>query len=652
MERKTHQSSVISCLILTLLAASLYSQDMEDLWESAGDDPSIGLYFESLQQNPIDLNSATTDRLQDALFLDRHLVNAIIMYRNQHYPLQSAEEIRNVTGMSLELYDALQPYITVQPVSQPVQFDTHAVTRFYRRYPRCRGFSEGVYQGDPWGASTAVLCSRGNLSLGGVVQKDAGEILWNDHQALFLRADNLFHLENRLVIGSYRVSFGQGLVISNGFRLSSSTADPTAILPRQALGVREFHSTSETNYFQGAAFEQRLPHLSAALFASRAFRDASRDDSGNISAIQSSGLHRTAFEDANRDQLREDLWGGHLEYNTSVASIGVTGYHSAYQPSIGVQDSVTQHFDFDGGANTVIGVHGGCQLGNAGLAGEIAWSDPGGKAFLVEGRAEIATVQTSCIYRKYDRDFHNYHTLTLTEWGEEAQNEEGWLLAVTLPLWTGARLAARTDIVQTPWRTYALPLPRHGSDAVVSFDQKLARRHTFLIRFRGSDVENLYQTAVIHEIRTGVRLQWDWQETRARSYRLRWEQIRFDTPAPLESGSGWMLYGQMTASSRRLSGKLRALTFDVPVYGARIYAYEDDVPGRLVNQLFYGRGRRLSARLKWSFASQFDLWLKLGTTFYDGVNSVGSGWDEIPSHRIYDVSIALQWRLSEANVER
>jgi len=634
-----------------VLPIALHCQDMDDLWESAGDDPSIRLYFESLQENPIDLNSATSQRLQEVLFLDRQLATAIIRYRNQRYPLESTEEILNVPGMSPELYAAIQPYIAVQPVPQPVQLDAQAVTRLYRRFPQSRGYSDGVYQGDPWGAGTALSCSRGNLSLGGVVQKDAGEPLWNDHQVFFLRADNLFGGQSRLVVDAYRLSFGQGLVISNGFRLSSSTADPMAILPRRALGVREFHSTNETSYFQGAAYEQWFRNLSAAIFVSRAYRDAALDDSGNVSTIQTSGLHRTPSEDANRNQLREDLWGGHLGCDLSIASFGVTGYHSAYYPSIGAQDSVTRHFDLEGDGNSVLGVHADCQVGNVGVGGEIAWSDPGGKAFLVEGRFDIATAQTSCIYRRYDPDFHNLHTLALTEWGEAAQNEEGWLLAAKLPLWSGARLAARADIVKSLWRTYSLPLPRHGSGALVSLVQELAQRHTFQVRFRGSDVQNLYQDVVVHEIRTGVRLQWDWQEPRARSYRLRWEQIRFDTPAASESGDGWMLYAQMTVSNRRLSGKFRAATFDAPAYGARIYAYEDDIPGRLVNQLFYGRGRRLSARLRWAFASQFDLWLKLGATFYDGVESVGSGWDEIPSNHVFDVAIALQWSLSEANVE-
>ena len=108
-----------------------------------------------------------------------------------------------------------------------------------------------------------------------------------------------------------------------------------------------------------------------------------------------------------------------------------------------------------------------------------------------------------------------------------------------------------------------------------------------------------------------------------------------------------MLYGQTVfANGRRLTAKFRIATFDVPVYGARIYAYEDDLPGRLVNQLYYGQGRRLSSRLKWVIASGWNLWLKAAFITYHGIDQVGSGWDEIPANQTYDVGIALQWKRS------
>jgi hypothetical protein len=646
MARPMMRSLRLSLIILFLTASSLCSQDLEDLWESAGDDPSLQLYFESLEENPIDLNTATPERLQEALFLDPLLVAAIIDYRDQHFPLHTLEEIGGVPGVTPAMLIALQPYVTVLPPIDDERIRGGAATRFYRQYPHSRGYSEKIYRGDPWDSGSIIFFSRGNLSAGGVVQKDAGEPHWNDHQILFLRADNLFRHENRLVVGSYRLGFGQGLVISNGFRVASSAADPLAILPRRPLGVREFRSNSESNYFQGIAAQCYLHNITTAAFVSRRFSDASLNDDGDIESIHSGGLHRTTAEDADRDRMREDLWGGNIEVVNDVASVGITGYHSRYNPRIGDTDSITQHFDFEGGTNSVLGVHGGCQLNGARLGGEIALSQSGGKALLIEARYGISSAQVSCIYRRYDPNFQNLHAVTLTEWGEGAKNEEGWLLAAELPLWQGAGLAARADIVRTPWRTYSFPMLRQGNEVVASFSQYLGQSHTFFVRFQASQIDNLDIQTIIAETRSSVRLQWDWQENSARSYRVRWERIRFDTPVVSESGAGWMLYSQMTvANQRRLTGKFRIATFDVPVYGARIYAYEDDIPGRFTNQVFNGTGRRLSGRLEWTIAPSWDIWLKLAATFYDGVETVGSGWDEIPSRRIYDLGIALRWRI-------
>jgi hypothetical protein len=634
--------------IFMLASSNLHSQGIEDLYEAAGDDPSIRYHFESLEEHPIDLNSASAEQLQEALLLDPLQVRAIIQHRDRHYPFTTTKDILKVPGISSEIYRELEPYIRVAPVSMPFGTNFRLLSRGYRRYPHSRGYSEGVYHGNPIGVSHSIVLSQGNMMWGGVVQKDPGESHWDDFESLFVRADGILAKEDRWVIGSYRLGFGQGLVLSNGFRMSSTTADPEAILPRQPLGVREYYSTGEFGYFQGVAVQNRFEPLSVGLFVSRVFLDASAEDDSAVGTIQTSGLHRTTSEEANRNQLCEDLWGGHCEVSSGIVTIGVTGYRANYQPSISEGDPITQHFRFSGAENSVVGMNGSAQLGNGGIDGEIAVSESGGKALLIEGKYAISQVQTSCIYHRYDRDFQNMYAVTLTEWGEEAQNEEGWLLALSTPLWQGATMASRTDITRTPWRTYSFPFSRHGAGSVVALDQSLGSGHSVAVRFRGSRIDDLEQDAIVQEVRSAVRAQWDWEASGEQSYRLRWERVRFDTPTSLESGTGWMGYGQVTfGKAHRFSTKFRVVAFDVPAYGARICAYEDDLPGRLVNQLFYGSGRRLTCCLKWTFAPGWNFWLKTGVTSYDGVDVVGSGWDEIPSNHTYDLGAALEWKRTD-----
>jgi hypothetical protein len=640
---KHHAVSVM--LGLFLILSSLRGQDMEDLWEASGDDPSLRQHFEYLAENPIDLNCANAEQLQELLFLDPLQINTILQYRNHHYPLSSPDELLNIPGISPEMYRALQTYLTVAPFPKSHGIHGQILSRFYRRYPHSRGYSENIYHGNPMGMSHSLELEQGNLTWGVVVQKDPGESHWDDHQALFVRADGVLTQNDYWVLGNYRLGFGQGLVLSNGYRLASTTADPEAILTRRAIGVREYYSTGEFGYFQGAAYQNQFHHLTSAVFLSRIFLDASVDDNGEVGTIQTTGLHRTITEESNREQLCEDLWGSHLEVSTNIASIGVTGYRAEYQPHLNPGDPVTQHFRLQGSENSVLGVNGSFHLDSGAINAEVAKSQSGGKAFLIEGKYSITSVQTSCIYHRYDPNFQNMYAVTLTEWGEEAQNEEGWLLALSTPLWRGALLSSRADITRTLWRTYTFPFSRQGAGVVIAIDQSLGLKHTVGVRLRSSQVDDLKQDAIIRELRSSIRAQWDWQENKTRSYRLRWERVQFDTPTSLESGIGWMGYGQMTVGVRqRLSAKCRLVTFDVPVYGARIYAFEDDLPGRLVNQLFYGSGRRLTCYLKYTIAAGWNFWLKAGVTSYDGVNEIASGWDEISASNIYDLGIALEWK--------
>ena len=60
----------------------------------------------------IDLNTATPGELQTLPGIGPKLAGSIILYRDQHAPIDDFDEIRNVSGIGPKRYSNLKPYFT------------------------------------------------------------------------------------------------------------------------------------------------------------------------------------------------------------------------------------------------------------------------------------------------------------------------------------------------------------------------------------------------------------------------------------------------------------------------------------------------------------------------------------------------------------
>ena len=97
-----------------------------------------------------------------------------------------------------------------------------------------------------------------------------------------------------LALGNYKLSFGQGLVLSTDFRLGKTFSMSTS--EYRTGGIRKHSSTDEYNYFRGVAATMELLRcleLSVFLFAPFYGRCSKKWE---ITSIFKTGLHRTEKE--------------------------------------------------------------------------------------------------------------------------------------------------------------------------------------------------------------------------------------------------------------------------------------------------------------------------------------------------------------------
>lgn len=94
-----------------------------------------------------------------------------------------------------------------------------------------------------------------------------------------------------LALGNYKLSFGQGLVLSTDFRLGKTFSMSTS--EYRTGGIRKHSSTDEYNYFRGvAATMELLRCLELSVFYSHRSMDGVVKN-GEITSIFKTGLHRT-----------------------------------------------------------------------------------------------------------------------------------------------------------------------------------------------------------------------------------------------------------------------------------------------------------------------------------------------------------------------
>ncbi len=195
-----------------------------------------------------------------------------------------------------------------------------------------------------------------------------------------------------LSLGDYQLQIGQGLVLSGGFYLGKGS-EPVLTVRRSELGIRSYSSATEYGFFRGlAATIQLARQWELTAFYSRIRRDANLIDEQTVSSLQTSGLHRTAAELTDKASLQTQDAGGHLRYQASRLSLGLTYLQTHYNRTLQKASRAYNAYEFSGRNNALIAFNYSYLWRNLNGFGEVARSSSGG-AGLVTG-LQIGKSQT------------------------------------------------------------------------------------------------------------------------------------------------------------------------------------------------------------------------------------------------------------------
>ena len=657
----------ISMLLMTPVleaqntTVSLWEENLEQL-SMDGEDKNWEDELEELSrrlQEPVNINSVTKSQLEQFPFLSDIQIENILAYVYIHGQMQTVYELQLVEEMDKRTIELLLPFICVQPVKLSSGYPSLKTLLKYGKqevltrldvplYAR-KGYEKN-YLGPSMYHSLRYNFHYGEYLQTGVVgEKDAGEPLFAlhnrkgyDYYSFYFLLKDLGRLKS-LALGNYRLSFGQGLVLSTDFRLGKTFSLSTS--EYRTGGIRKHSSTDEYNYFRGAAATIGiLSSLEISAFYSHRSMDGVLKD-GEITSIDKTGLHRTQKETDKKNTFTLQLMGGNLTYEKNKLKLGFTGiyyfFNHPYEPKL----NKYARYNLHGNYFYNLGVDYKYRLRRLTWVGEAAMGKSG-YALLNQLKYKLLTgYQLLLIHRYYSYNYWSYFARSFGE-SSTPQNENGWYLAAEASPFPHWKFFTSFDLFSFPWLKYRISKPSQGVDVLFQASYSPKRNLSMYLNYRykqkerdvsgtnGKTILPIYQHRFRYRLTYAPRI-WKLQTTL--------DYNHFHSQGK-ERNQGYQCTQscEYTFPDFPLSISVQGTYFHTDDYDSRVYTYEKGLLNTFYVPSFYGIGFRYSTHLRYDLNKAFMFLVKFGQTIYQDRETIGSGNDLIQGNKKADLQMQLR----------
>ncbi|WP_266202900.1 ComEA family DNA-binding protein [Pontibacter kalidii] len=666
---------------LDLLVQELFAEQddenisYEDLYET------LFQYY----QRPINLNRTTPEELASLYLLSRPQIVSYFNYLQENGELLSIYELQAIPGFDLPTIYRLLPFVQVrdaglQADARPlwqrmVGEDNNAlILRYERTLQERRGYtsvdtssrSTTRYLGSPEKLYLRYRISHArDYSFGITAEKDAGEAFtWSpatrrygfDFYTLHLQLYNKGRFKT-IALGDYQLQFGQGLLLSSGYSVGKGGETITTV-SRPNLGIRPYSSVLEYAFMRGGAVTYSLGKVDVTAFYSNKLVDANLQAQPDtldteqqfFTGIQTTGFHRTPTELANKDAVREQVYGSSAQYRSAdkTLSLGITALGTQYNSAIRKAGAPYQRFEFGGTHNYNLGTNYSYTWQNVYLFGETAMSKSGGLGSINGLVANLSRqVEMSMLYRYYARDFHTFYGSAFGE-GTRNINEQGFYTGIKIKPFSRWEITAYYDRFRFPWLRYLVDAPSHGEEYLVRLYFRPNRQSSLYAQMRHeSKGRNLSGNTtamdyVAQAARRNYLLYFETSPTRTLNLKTRVQFGTYEQESPQQTG--YFVSQDLNFTFDRIRLSTRYALFDTDSYDTRQYAYERDVLYAFSIPAFSGRGTRFYTLLQLRPLRDLDVWVKYGLTHYRDQESIGSGLETIEGPRRSDVKVQVRYK--------
>lgn len=639
--------------------------------------------LQRLRVSPLNLNTADFDSLKLLFFLSDSQIDNILAFRKKYGVFLSPDELLLVPGIGKRDLTNVRQFLYTGKVQfgqrlKAVRSGTvqELITRGKINFPRQEGYKryspgdfkteeqylrkmKSRFQGIPLGTLIRYKAQvYEHLQMGLTLENDPGEAYFTRYQKTGFDFCSVYAAVSterwmrRLILGDYRLQWGQGLVAWSGFASGKSAV--ALGNEKSARGIVPYSSTDENNFLRGMALSlQPAPNLNTEVFFSGKRTDGNILDKDRLSeedmltaSLYQSGYHRNMNECDKKHTLKEWTTGASVSWNTSYFKAGLHALYYHFKPGMEVGDKIYQRYNDDGQNRLLTGIDYKTGFRSLYLFGETAWSEKGEVATLNGIRYSGSSRVALCLlYRRYAKGYVSHYAGGFGEYSNTS-NEEGIYLGMDLNLIKKLKINVYYDHFRFFSARYNSSMPASGDEILVniSYENPLLE-HTFRLKYEEKPEDWKGETnATAWRKKLELRYQLGIKCNKSVELRTRLDWMHYAKADKRENG--YLIYQDLIYGKPKGNFKMqvRLSYFNTDSYNTRIYSYEHNVLYGYSFPAYYDRGMRTYLNVNWKPAVWLTLYFKSGWSYYPDRETLGSSVTAIADNKVFDFTFQLRFR--------
>ena len=669
-------SIINSLFIIPACSAQNPSQSLiEDIFEDLSVNNDINNSVNSLNweneleelsnrlQEPVNLNSATREQLEQFPFLSDIQIEHLLAYIYIHGQMETIYELQLVEELDRQTIQYLLPFVCIKAINNEPAFrwktmlkdagrygKNEVLTRLDIPFYKRKGYEHTYLGPSVYNSVKYTFRYRDQLYAGGVAEKDAGEpfaALHNsygyDYYSFYLLLQNCGRLKS-LAVGNYRLSFGQGLVMSTDYLMGKTIY--ASSFNNRSTGIKRHSSTDEYNYFRGVATTVALTkRLSVSAFYSHRNMDGVVTD-GEITSVYKTGLHRSRKEADKKNLLTSQLTGGNVSYQQNHIRLGITGVYYVFNRPYEPELTGYSKYNIHGNHFYNLGIDYAYRWRRFSFQGETAIGKQGWASLNRLQYSPVQDIQFMLIHRFYSYDYWAMYAHSFGE-GSTVQNEQGYYVGLETTPFSHWRFFVSFDLFSFPWKKYRINKPSRGTDGLIQATFTPRTNLSMYLKYRYKQKERdltgskgtLTLPIFHHQLR--YRLNYSLNDVFSSRTTLDYNHFHSQDRAATK---GYQVT-QMISSQlpwTRLFADVQGSYFCTDDYDSRVYVSEKGLLYTFYTPSFQGRGFRCAVRLRYELNKHWLFITKFGETIYLNRNEIGSGNDLIYGNKKADIQMQLR----------
>ena len=614
-------------------------------------------------QEPVNLNSATREQLEQFPFLSDIQIEHLLAYIYIHGQMETIYELQLVEELDRQTIQYLLPFVCIKAINNEPAFrwktmlkdagrygKNEVLTRLDIPFYKRKGYEHTYLGPSVYNSVKYTFRYRDQLYAGGVAEKDAGEpfaALHNsygyDYYSFYLLLQNCGRLKS-LAVGNYRLSFGQGLVMSTDYLMGKTIY--ASSFNNRSTGIKRHSSTDEYNYFRGVATTVALTkRLSVSAFYSHRNMDGVVTD-GEITSVYKTGLHRSRKEADKKNLLTSQLTGGNVSYQQNHIRLGITGVYYVFNRPYEPELTGYSKYNIHGNHFYNLGIDYAYRWRRFSFQGETAIGKQGWASLNRLQYSPVQDIQFMLIHRFYSYDYWAMYAHSFGE-GSTVQNEQGYYVGLETTPFSHWRFFVSFDLFSFPWKKYRINKPSRGTDGLIQATFTPRTNLSMYLKYRYKQKERdltgskgtLTLPIFHHQLR--YRLNYSLNDVFSSRTTLDYNHFHSQDRAATK---GYQVT-QMISSQlpwTRLFADVQGSYFCTDDYDSRVYVSEKGLLYTFYTPSFQGRGFRCAVRLRYELNKHWLFITKFGETIYLNRNEIGSGNDLIQGNKKADVQMQLR----------